>query len=194
MRRLAVLGLLLVLASTAWAQLPVGRVIPTDNWAIGHITGVVHVAGTVQLSGGHSLVASHISSVTHVVLLASGHANVIRDHISSSLRTSRVANCGTTVATAVASNPNRRDLYLQNLGGPSVSGVHNNLYLGYGVQGHVALTINNGWVLHSAAATGAGSTPGSPLSQVIIYNYQGPISCISADAGGINLSIMEILR
>lgn len=171
MKRIVGIGLAILLASSAWAQLPVGRVIPTDNFAISHISGTVHV-----------------------VLLSSGHANVTRDHISSSFRAWRVANCGTGATLAINTNPDRRDLLLQNLGGPSTSGTHNNLYLGFGTQGHVALTINNGWVLHSMGYIAGGSGPftGSTAS-LTLPNYQGPVACI-AEAAGTQLSIIEILR
>lgn len=194
MKRVIGLVVALGLVSSAWAQLPVGRVIPTDNFAISHISGTLHVAGSVSLSGGHSLVFSHVSSVSHVVLVASGHANVIRAHVGSAFRAWRVANCGTAAALVVANNPDRRDLYLQNLGGASASGTHNNLYLGYGTQGHVALTINNGWVLHSMGFIAGGSQPFSGgTAQIILPNYQGPVACIG-EAANTQLGILEILR
>lgn len=171
MRRLIGIVAAWLLVSSAWAQLPVGRVIPTDNFPI-----------------------SHASSVTHVVLVASGHANVIRDHISGAFRAWRVANCGTGAALVVNSNPDRRDLYLQNLGGASTSGTHNNLYLGYGARGHEALTINNGWVLHSMGYIAGGSAPFSGgTAQLILPNYQGPVACIG-EAVNTQLGILEILR
>ena len=192
MKRLIGLFVALLLVSgvgvSSWAQLPVGRVIPTDNWAVSHISGTLHVAGTVSLSGGHSLVSSHISSVTHVVLVSSGHANVIREHVSGMFRAWRVANCGTGAALVVASNPDRRDLLLQNLGGPTAgTAAHSNVYLGYGTQGHVALTTNNGWVLHSMGQNAAST------ATLSLLNYSGPVACIAAEPG-TQLSIIEIMR
>lgn len=194
MRRALLLLILLATATTpSWGQ-RAGTVGQDGEWNIRHIGSVVHVTGSLQLSGGHSLVSSHISSVLHVVIVSSGHANVIRDHISGAFRAWRVANCGTGAAMVVATNPDRRDLYLQNLGGASASGTHNNLYLGYGTQGHVALTINNGWVLHSMGFVAAGNaTFVGGTAQLILPNYQGPVACVG-EAVNTQLGILEILR
>lgn len=206
-----------VVQSSAWT---IQAAHQGGEWNVRHVTSVTHVAGRLILSNvagvavtvtgtaldvnctgcsAASVVAvDHISSVTHVVLVASGHANVTRQHISGAFRAWRIANCGTTAAIAVKENRDRRDLYLQNLGGPAASGsAHYNIYLGYGTQGHVALTINNGWVLHAMGYLGAGTTPSTgPTTQLILYNYQGPLACISATAtgGGPQLSILEVLR
>ena len=182
-RRAAVILLaVLLLAVPVFAQLPVGRVIPTDNFTVGHIVSAVHVAGIVQTSAQ----VQHVSAITHVVLIASGHANVIRDHRSGSLRTLVVSQCGGSAVIAIGTNPNRRDLILQNGGTTTSSG---NIFIGFGTQGHVALSVANGFVLHTNTAY----ANASPTSRLIIPNYQGPVACI-ADAAGSPLQILEILR
>ena len=165
---------------------------------VGHISAVVHVAGALQI--GDMTCPTCRARVDHYNVL------VVQPHISGAFRAWRVASCGTTATQMISTNPNRRDLYIQNLGGPTVSaGAHSNVYLGFGTTGHVALTINNGWVLHSMSRsitpattsdtarvmTGAGDT-----SRLILYNYAGPVSCISATTGplGATLTILEILR
>ena len=182
-------------AGTPTSSLPV-RCVNTAGTAFADCGGAGGSSDAVNVF--HQSTIRHVSSVTHVVLVATGHANVMRQHISSAFRAWRVANCGTTARTVASTNPDRRDLYLQNLGGPAASGsAHYNIYLGYGLQGHVALTINNGWVLHAMGYLGAGTTPSTgPTTQLILYNYQGPLACISATAtgGGPQLSILEVLR
>ena len=65
--------------------------------------------------------------------------------------------------------------------------------LGLAYAGHVALTINNGWVLHSMGFIGAGTVVSGETTRLRLDNYQGPLACIAATAG-VQLSIIEILR
>ena len=162
-RTLLTLLTVLLLAAPVFAQLPVGRVIPTDNFTVGHAT-----------------------SVTHVALIASGHANVVREHVSAALRTIVVAQCGPGAALAIGTNPDRRDLILQNGGTTSTTG---NIWIGFGTQGHVALTAATGFVLHTNSAF----ANASPTTRLVLPNYRGPIACIGETAGS-PLLIMEILR
>mgnify|MGYP001595235258 FL=1 len=164
----------------------------------------------------------HVGSVTHVAAAGGGlvlrdptcttcrmrvdHYNVLvtQSHISGAFNAWRVNACGTTARIVVASNPKRRDLYIQNLGGPTVSaGAHSNVYLGLGATGHVALTAANGWTLHAmttsittATTTDRGTGTSGPTTRLILYNYQGPLSCIAVTTGplGATLGILEILR
>ena len=146
----------------------------SGEWNIAHIGSTVHLAGgvTTQIAP-----VAHITSVTHAVLISSGHANVLRFHVSGSLRVTLVANCGTGASQVLASNPDRRDLMIQNAGKSTV-------WVGYGAQGHVVLTAANGWGIH------AGSSTMNPLT---LWNYQGPLSCISAGDSEL-IKLMEIWR
>ena len=188
------------------------------EWTIRHITSVVHVViqqnntgtGASHLLTSTTLVNSlapritvaHVTSLTHVSGLVSvrddncltcrmriDHYNVLvtQPHISGALRTWQVSQCGTTASLAINTNANRRDLWVMNRG-------NGNIYVGYGVTGHVALTTANGWPLHAtASAITTTARHSTALSTVYLQNYQGPLACI-ADLAGQTLQVMEVLR
>lgn len=114
------------------------------------------------------------------------NALAMQAHIGGAILAWQVSQCGTTATIAVATNANRRDLYLRNISstGP-LAADSANIFIGLGVTGHVALTAANGWVLHAAAHMTSNT--------LILPNYQGPLSCIGTTAGA-TLSILEILR
>ena len=163
---------------------------------IRHVSSTTHIAGSLQIQDMTCTTCR--ARVDHYNVL------VVQPHISGAFRAWRVASCGTSATQMVATNTNRRDLYIQNLGGPTVSaGAHSNVYLGFGTTGHVALTINNGWVLHSMSrsitpvtTSDTARVMSGDTAQLILYNYQGPVSCIAATTGplGATLTILEILR
>lgn len=180
-----------------------GEVIITDPISRNRQVIIDHTGALVTTAN----VVSHIGSVLHVA--AAGGGLVIRDttcstcqarvdhtnalanqpHISGAIRAWRVTSCGTTAATAVASNANRRDLRLTNMGTDT-------LYVGYGTTGHVALTTSNGWPMHAAGGFNWSAGQRHVVSSLVtldLPNYQGPMSCI-ADSVGQTLGIMEILR
>ena len=112
----------------------------------------------------------HVSAQIHVAAV----------HASGAFRAWRVAQCGTTARSAVATNQARRELWLTNMG-------TSNIYIGYGTTGHVALTTSNGWPMHQSSASTGSAYP------VKLRGYYGPISCIT-DNGSQELGILEILR
>lgn len=166
-------------ASQNWRRESESRsVIQGGDWSLSHIGSQLHVAGKVQI--GDKSCATCTARVDHYGALAN------QPHISGAIRAWRVSQCGTTAATAVVTNADRRDLYLRNITstGPSAADGAN-IFIGFGTTGHVALTASNGWVLHAAAHMASNT--------LVLPNYQGPVSCIGTTAGS-SLSILEILR
>ena len=156
---------------------------PTDTTRAGpgvlaHISSVTHVSGLLSIRDDTCLTCK--ARVDHYNALAN------QPHISGALNAFRVSNCGTTATIALASNPNRRDLYLQNGATSQVIATDMaSIFIGLGATGHVALTAANGFVLHAGAHTST--------NRLYLPNYQGPISCIGTTAGS-PLQILEILR
>lgn len=147
------------------------------DWTLSHIGAVVHVAIVSGASGGPlSTNVAHISGVTHVT-------GQVRGHYSGAVRAYQVSQCGGTAATAVVTNTDRRDLIVKNIG----TTANNTIWVGFGTTGHVALTAANGWALTQHEGTAGNS------SQLILENYQGPLSCIST-AAGMTLGVIEVLR
>lgn len=219
MRRLAVIATVLIYAGLAFLPGP-GRFLAsgqelgpagTPSRGVQSIQGIegmrpvdVKQSGSSDgwtLQAVHQAVVSHVSSLTHVSGLISvrddtcptckarvDHYNALANqpHISGAIRAWQVSQCGPTATIAVASNANRRDIYLRNQGttwtGRDDGG---NIFIGFGVTGHVALTAANGWVMHAGAHIAT--------STLILYNYQGPISCIGLTAGS-TLGVLEMLR
>lgn len=159
---------------------------------VAHITSLTHVGGSLQIQD--------MTCTTCRARVDHYNALVVQPHISGAFRAWRVSKCGSTATQMIATNHNRRDLYIQNLGGPTVtpSNNHYNVYLGFGTTGHVALTANNGWTLHAMTylvnptTTTLGPGNFGPTTQLILPNYQGPVSCISVQ--GATVGILEILR
>jgi hypothetical protein len=192
---LTVVALLISLSTVLWA----GGIDDIDhpNWSGNYLVdrtgthrGAINSSGELSVrvdSVGHFSVA-HISSILHVAGQGSSGAVKTEEHKTGALTTWRVSSCGTTVATAVTTNTTRRDLIVNNIGDRPV-------YIGYGATGHVALTIANGFPMHSMGFTSANGIAGEnhrysgPLT---LANYQGPLSCIAPAATG--LSIIEILK
>ena len=194
---------------------------------LAHISAVVHVViqqGT-GAGAGHVLTATtlvnslapritiaHTTSVTHVSGLVSirddtcptckarvDHYNALANqpHISGALRAWQVSACGTTASLAVASNANRRDLVLKNLGGDAANSERNVIFVGFGATGHVALSTANGYPLAIHYAVFGGAATSNPTmvstSPLVLTNYQGPIACVTNQNTAI-LSIIEVLR
>lgn len=175
-------GVLLVAGpsrSQTWPQTPDTRAVRQgSDWTLAHVGSQVHVAGRVQI--GDNACPTCRARVDHYNALAT------QPHISGAINAWQVGQCGTTARIAIATNANRRDLYLRNISstGP-LAADSANIFIGLGVTGHVALTADNGWVLHAAAHMTSNT--------LILPNYQGPVSCIGTTAGS-TLSILEILR
>lgn len=165
MSRRVLVALLAVgmLAAPVFAQLPVGRVIPTDNFTVGHIGSAVHVAGIVPTSAQ----VQHISTVVHVTAGISPQFTMFR------------VNCGTSAATAVSANPNRKSLRLRNSG-------TRDIFIG---GGHATVTTSNGWTIHAVSGTSAAHA----ASYLELNDFQGLVQCI-ADGPGQTLEILQILR
>ena len=144
-------------------------------WTLSHIGAQVHVAGAIELRDKTCVTCT--ARVDHYNALA------MQPHIGGALRIWQVSQCGSTAATAVATNTNRRTLIVKNLG----TTANVNIWIGYGTTGHVALSSANGWALGQHEGTGAAS------SQLALDNYQGPLACISTVAG-MTLGVVEILR
>lgn len=137
-----------------------------DGTTVAHISGALHIAGSVHIAAQQS----------------------VQPHISGALRAWRVASCGATASTAVASNLARRDLRVQNLGPYPV-------FVGFGTAGHVALTVANGWAMHAMTIGSANWPPNHATATMVLDlpNYQGPLSCI-AQTGVSEFGILEILK
>lgn len=159
-----------------------------DRLTISHISSLTHVFGRIQVSDDTCPTCR--ARVDHFNALAN------QPHISGALRAWQVNTCGVTATQGVATNANRRDLILKNLGGGD-NPERSIIFLGFGTTGHVALSTNNGYPLAvHLVMTGAAGVPPSVVSvtpDLVIANYQGPISCI-AHASSAILSVIEILR
>ena len=152
------------------------------EWNVRHVTSVAHVA-----AAGGGLVIRDDTCLTCRMRVDHYNALVVQPHISGALRTWQVSQCGTTAALAINTNANRRDLWVMNRG-------NGNIYVGYGVTGHVALTTTNGWPLHAtASAITTTARHSTALSIAYFPNSQGPLACIS-DLAGQTLQVMELLR
>lgn len=223
---LAALALLLTVHAFGQAQWPnrseTRPVTQGGDWTISHIGSTVHVSGTINVGSG-SITATtgpipHISSVLHVAGYGTFRANlhdtatlahvssvthivgVTRFHYSGALRATQVQSCGTTTATVVATNTDRRDLYVKNIGLLANPQNAHTVFVGFGTAGHVALTVNNGYAIHAAGIQYPASLQTGVIlpvvytnTELILYNYQGPLSCISTGSGA-NLSVLEVLR
>lgn len=177
-----VAGVLLIAApgrSQTWPQTPDTRAVRQgSDWTLAHVGSQVHVAGRVQI--GDNACPTCRARVDHYNALA------MQPHISGAINAWQVGQCGSTATIAIATNTNRRDLYLRNISSTGIGSTDGaNIFIGLGVTGHVALTAANGWVLHAAAHMASNT--------LILPNYQGPVSCIGTTAGS-TLSILEILR
>jgi hypothetical protein len=162
--------------SQEWPRTPETRAVrQASDWSLAHIQSATHVRGSVQI--GDNACPTCRARVDHYNALAQ------QPHISGAIRIWTVSQCGGTAATAVVTDPNRRTLMVKNLG----TTANVNIWIGFGTTGHVALTAANGWALGQHEGTGAAS------SQLVLDNYQGPLSCISTVAG-MSLGVTEILR
>ena len=187
---LAVLGILLLIGRATTQESNVNRAadFPTARgvFVVGHVNvTLAHVSSALHVAGGRiTLRDPHCATCTARV----DHYNAlaVQPHISGALNAFQVQQCGTTATIALASNANRRDLWLRNTGTTQVTGADMaNIFIGLGATGHVALTAANGWVLHVAAH--------NTSNMLYLPNYQGPVSCIGTTAGS-TLSILELLR
>lgn len=147
----------------------------SNRFTIAHITSLTHVSGLVSVRDDNCLTCR--MRVDHFNVL------VTQPHISGAIRAQQVTNCGSTATQAVATNANRRDLMVQNYG-------NNTIFVGYGTTGHVALSTTNGIALHANTAL----ANASPSTALWLYNYQGPLSCMTPDTNSVPMAILEILR
>lgn len=172
-----VLGLVVGLAwSQDYARDPESRAVRQGSvWTLSHIGSQVHVSGAMELRDK--------TCVTCTARVDHYNAVAMQAHVSGGVRMWQVSQCGSTAATAVATNTNRRALMVKNLG----TTANVNIWVGYGTTGHVALSTANGWALGQHEGTGAAS------SWLVLDNYQGPLSCISTVAG-MTLGVTEVLR
>ena len=160
-----------------------------------HVSSVTHVFGFVRIvnvaGANATLTGSSLDvNVTNTAAVSqsgewnvrhvSGAMHIAGVHGSGALRAWRVASCGTAASSVIATNTARREIWLTNMG-------TSNIYIGYGVTGHVALTTSNGWPMHAASASTGLAYP------MKFRNYYGPLSCIT-DNGSQQLGVMEILR
>ena len=160
----------------ALAGADVGSRQPTVGGTIQHISSVTHVSGLVSVRDDNCLTCR--MRIDHYNALA------VQPHISGSVRAWQVAQCGDTATIAVATNANRRDIILKNIGTTTATAVSQaTIYIGFGVTGHVALTAANGYALHNTAGA----------NQLILSNYNGPIACIATSTGQ-TLGVLEVLR
>lgn len=185
----AALGVLLLIGRAMTQESNVNRApdFPTARgvFVVGHVNvTLAHVSSALHVAGGRiALRDPHCATCTARV----DHYNAlaVQPHISGVLNAWQVQQCGTTATIAVASNANRRDIFLKNSStSASAAGDQANIFIGLGTTGHVALTASNGWVLHQTVGTS---------NQIYIPNYQGPVSCIGTTAGS-TLSVLEIPR
>ena len=160
-----------------------GSGVGTGN-EIANISSALHIAGILPVQVTHISGALHIAGSVHIAAQQS-----VQPHISGAFRAWRVASCGATASTAVATNLARRGLLVNNVGNRPA-------YVGYGAAGHVALTLANGFPMHAMGYTSANAIPGENHRWAILTleNYQGPLSCITATGDITEISIIEILR
>lgn len=162
---------------------------------VAHVSAQLHVR-LIPSTNANDLIATHAqvrdrncttcsARVDHVGALA------IQNHASGSMRAWQVSACGGTATMAVASNANRRDLILKNLGGAAANSESNVIFVGFGTQGHVALTTANGFPIAVHYTVTGSASSGTP--PVVLSNYQGPVACIT-NANTAILSVIEILQ
>jgi len=143
---------------------------------------------TISATGRLSVdsTVSHVSSALHVAGQGASGAVKTEEHATGTLKVSRLT-CGTASVMLVHTSAARRDLMVNNIGERPV-------WVGYGATGHVALTIDNGFPLHSMSISSANPIVGENHRYAVLTlaNYQGPLYCIGVVATPI--SIIEILR
>lgn len=156
---------------------------------VSHISAAVHIAGNVTDNANSALRVTGVTVFTIMGALdhVASQIHVTAFHSSGALRAWTVSTCGTSASLAIATNRARRDLILQNIGTRPI-------FIGYGTTGHVALSTSNGFMLHAGEGTGGSATQmPSALGRLELRDYNGPIACISTDAGQ-TMNVLEILK